>query len=813
MKQFRFWMRWSARDLRRRWLQVLATAGVIAIGVAVFAGLGGMREFREQSAQRSFDALKLHDLRVDLPEGTFAKRGEIEAAVRASGPELESAPVAQERLLVPTQIDGKPAGRDVLTPGLLIGVPVAGATAGQVDAVRAIRGEGLSDDPASRTAVLDRSYAKFYELPERGRLKLAGGQSIDYAGLGQSPQYFLITSEVGFGGESTLGVIYAPLAAVQGYAARPGAVNELVVRLAEGTDPAAAKRSLERSLVESLPGATVTLGTEEQTHTIMFRDAKNDQRMMSFFGLLVLFGASIGAFNLVGRAVEAERREIGIGMALGVPSGRLSLRPLLLGAQIALVGTLLGALLTWWIAGAFAGIYEQFMPLPIYVDSFSPNQFVRGAIVGFLLPFAATVWPVWRGVRVQPVEAIRVSERSARGGMVRAATRLKLPGGAVSQMPWRNSSRTPRRTILAVIGMGVVIGAMMALLGIMDSFNKTIDESRAQLVGEAPGRLAVTLNDVRPGGSPELERVAKSTGVATADLRLELPGMFSSPGHEPFPAVTTITDLTGGTWRPTLESGELPKTADEIVIAPKAADDLGVKIGDEVTFSTAGRDANGEATAVQLKLRVTGLVADPFRVFAYAAPALAEELGMTGAANALSVMPEMGAEPAAVQRAIAANQVVAWTRSVTADSDALSDTLDQFKGIIQVAAGAALVLAVLMAFNLAAISLEERRREYATMFAFGLPVGRALRIAAIENMIIGVLGTLLGLLIGFLAIGWMISALFADTWPEIGIIRAISPSSLVVAVLVGVVAVTVTPYLMSRRLTRMDVPSTLRVVE
>lgn len=36
---------------------------------------------------------------------------------------------------------------------------------------------------------------------------------------------------------------------------------------------------------------------------------------------------------------------------------------------------------------------------------------------------------------------------------VRVATKTKLPGGAVSQMPWRNSSRTPRRTILAVTGL------------------------------------------------------------------------------------------------------------------------------------------------------------------------------------------------------------------------------------------------------------------------------------------------------------------------------------------------------------------------
>ncbi|MBI5311004.1 MAG: FtsX-like permease family protein [Actinobacteria bacterium] len=813
MKQLRFWLRWSARDLRRRWLQVLATAGVIAIGVAVYAGLGGMREFREQSAARSFEALKFHDLRVTLPDGSFAKSGEIESAARASGPELKRALVAQERLLVPTQIDGRPAGKDILTPGLLIGLPVSGETAGKVDTVRAIRGKGMPSDPTSRNAVIDRSYANFYDLPYEGELKLAGGATIEYAGQGQSPQYFLITSDTGFGGESTLGVLYAPLPLVQGYAGRAGAVNELVVGLAEGDDPAVAKRSLERSLAKSLPGATVTLGTEEQSHTIMFRDAKNDQRMMGFFGLLVLLGASIGAFNLVGRAVEAERREIGIGMALGVSPSRLALRPLLLGGQIALTGTLLGAFLSWWIAGAFAGVFEQFMPLPFYADPFSAGQFLRGAAVGFLLPFAATVWPVWRGVRVQPVEAIRVSERSARGGMVRAATRIKLPGGAVSQMPWRNSSRTPRRTMLAVVGMGAVIGVMMALLGIVDGFNKTIEESRAQLIGDAPGRLSVALAEPLPVDSPQVAALSREKGVASIDAKLDLSGTLASEGHDPFPVVMTIADLAGGAWSPTLESGRLPKTGREVAIAPKAADDLGVSVGDSVVFTTAGRDSSGRPTEARMPMRVTGLVADPFRVFAYAPPVLADDLGLSGETNSLSVMPQPGARGSAVQRSLAENSIVATTRPVTADSDALDDTMDQFKGIIQVAAGAALVLAVLMAFNLAGISLEERRREYATMFAFGLPVRRALRIAAAENLIVGALGTLLGLLIGYLAIGWMIAELFADTWPEIGIIRHISPGSLLIAVLVGVAAVTLTPYLMSRRLTRMDVPSTLRVVE
>lgn len=99
------------------------------------------------------------------------------------------------------------------------------------------------------------------------------------------------------------------------------------------------------------------------------------------------------------------------------------------------------------------------------------------------------------------------------------------------------------------------------------------------------------------------------------------------------------------------------------------------------------------------------------------------------------------------------------------------------------------------------------------MFAYGMPVRRGLGVAAGENLIIGVLATALGILIGLLTIGWLISSLFSDTWPEIGLIRHLSLGTIITALIAGVLAVTIAPVMLVRRLTRMDVPSTLRVVE
>jgi putative ABC transport system permease protein len=60
-------------------------------------------------------------------------------------------------------------------------------------------------------------------------------------------------------------------------------------------------------------------------------------------------------------------------------------------------------------------------------------------------------------------------------------------------------------------------------------------------------------------------------------------------------------------------------------------------------------------------------------------------------------------------------------------SGALRDGLDEFAAIIWVAIAIAVVLILLIAFNSTAINADERAREHATMFAYGLPVARSSR--------------------------------------------------------------------------------------
>ena len=79
-------------------------------------------------------------------------------------------------------------------------------------------------------------------------------------------------------------------------------------------------RSRRNSPATSDLGLSATVSTRDDADAVrvLYEDIDNDQRFWNALSALVLFAAALAAFNLINRIVEAQRREIGIGMALGV---------------------------------------------------------------------------------------------------------------------------------------------------------------------------------------------------------------------------------------------------------------------------------------------------------------------------------------------------------------------------------------------------------------------------------------------------------------------------------------------------------------
>jgi putative ABC transport system permease protein len=175
-----FVLRWSLRDLRRRWIQVAAIALIIGVGTGVYSGLGSTATWRRQSNDASFAALGMYDLRVTVAAGADAPQGAM-LAVLDRLPDSTIVTDAEERLVVPTQVDASTADDTILVPGRIIGVDTSNGGPG-ITAVWVDRSDGRTLRASDRdVVVLEHNFASFYDLPPSGTVNV-GGRRLEYVG-------------------------------------------------------------------------------------------------------------------------------------------------------------------------------------------------------------------------------------------------------------------------------------------------------------------------------------------------------------------------------------------------------------------------------------------------------------------------------------------------------------------------------------------------------------------------------------------------------------------------------------------------------
>ncbi|MBK9178847.1 MAG: FtsX-like permease family protein [Acidimicrobiales bacterium] len=819
-RRVRLWVRWSLRDLRRRWVLVAAIALIIAIGTGAYAGLGSTAEWRYRSNDASYAALDAHELKVSLAEGSVVPAGDLLGVV-GSIADPDRVAVAEERLVLPTQLDASTGDEAILVPGRLVGVDVVDGGP-HVDLIEVEGGRGLDQaDDGRPVALVEAKFADTHDLPLPLSIELTGGSAgasaLEAVGWAITPEYFLVLgSSRELLSAGNYAIVFVPLATAQEITGNPDGVNDLVLRATPGTDVDALAADVERAFASRLPdaGATVLTIADDEGRRILYDDIANDQRFWNVFAFLILAGAAVAAFNLISRIVESQRREIGVGMALGARRASLAIRPMLVGVEVALLGVVLGVVVGYLLTQAMKQLFVSLLPMPVWITTFQPDVFLQAALIGLLLPVLATVYPVWRAVRVPPVAAIRTGHLATRGPS-RLLRRIRVPGGSLAQMPVRNVLRSPRRTLLTALGIGAAITVMVATFGTIDSFVFTLDTAETELLGGRPDRLIVVLDSYQPVDSPTVRAVTGSPAAADAQTILDVGALLTNDRGDELEALVEVLPLSGDGWQPRIVDAVDPADLGGragIILAEKAARDLGVEPGDVVTLRHPRREGLG-IRVVDDPVVVAGLHPLPLRPYAFMDTAAASLFGAEGVANAVQLEPAPGSTPDDTLRALFGLPGVSSVRSVASTADYLQDSMDQIIAVMQLAAALVLLLALLIAFNATSISVDERVREHATMFAFGVRVRTVVGMSMTEGLATGLLGTAFGLLLGTLVMRWVVYGLTGDTMPDLGVIAHLTPVTIATAVVLGVLAVAVAPLLTIRKLRRTDLPSALRVVE
>jgi putative ABC transport system permease protein len=386
---------------------------------------------------------------------------------------------------------------------------------------------------------------------------------------------------------------------------------------------------------------------------------------------------------------------------------------------------------------------------------------------------------------------------------------------------------TDRRARVVLTTAGVVLGVALftgcllttttATRGFEEFARETTGE--ADVVATAPGGAMQTITTPRGGelGGSVVDRLAALPGVDRVGALLGVPTVFEGPEGRTeqrvnFSVAAALIGLDlrpGATLYPVaLADGRLPADgADELVLSEKVARSLGVGVGDAVQMSTA----KGEVTL--------------------AAVGLLEPVGIGNlddvAFSSLGTARRLHGQPEAITQVAMAlddgTDTTAWlaehgTRApegtvLTDAGEALRmfrDQLGALSGAMTVLGGGLLLIAAFLIYLTLSMSVAERTRLYGTMRALGATRAQVRRVVYAEALVIGGLGTGLGLLLGIAVAAGLRAAtdrllsLFGG--PEL----VLTPWVFVVAAIVGMSVSLLSAMVPARRAARVDPAAAVR---
>ncbi len=511
----------------------------------------------------------------------------------------------------------------------------------------------------------------------------------------------------------------------------------------ELTDAEGELADARRDLTNLKRPTTYVLTREENTGYACFdNDTSIIAAISVVFPAFFFLVAALVCMTTMTRMVDEQRTQIGILKALGYGRRQIMGKYLFYSGSAALIGSALGyslgstglPLIIWEIYGIIYG----FAPLEHTV---LPGL----AAVSFAAALLCSMGATWLSCRV---ELAKEAAGLLRPKAPRAGRRVFLEYipplwrrlSFLYKVSVRNVLRYRSRLIMMVLGIGGCTALLCTGFGIRDSIGHVADDQFGEITLYD---YAVNFQEeqTRETASAYLERCGWEPGAGLLVHSGSVDVLAAGGSRSVYRIISSTGSLEGYL---DLHSGKISVPypgPGEVVLNTGLAEKLGVSVGDSVQL----RDSE----LGTLEATVSG-ISDNY-VFHYAyvsAETYQQQLGRVPEYNTLYLHSQEGTDPYAEGAALLEDQDAGSVTVIQSSREQINNMLSRLDYVVVVVVACAAALAFIVLFNLTNINITERIREIATIKVLGFYQGEVASYVFREIIILSVLGSLAGLLMG-----------------------------------------------------------------
>jgi len=344
-------------------------------------------------------------------------------------------------------------------------------------------------------------------------------------------------------------------------------------------------------------------------------------------------------------------------------------------------------------------------------------------------------------------------------------------------------------TLAIVFGVAVLFGMNALLPGVMNAFRHTMIS--------AAGKVDITLSSTsnNPFDQSALEKVNGVDGISasTGSLQrsIQIPASLGGT-TDPITGSAAIT-LTGldlasapTVRRYQVDEGRFLQEGDAYaaVIGYNLANKMNLKPGDTLQIPSALGTASLEVVGVsgQFESTTTDEVYVPL-------PTAQEILHLPGQISAIDILLQAGSDKSAVESALLSTLGSQFKIGAVMVGSELNAALDLGQKMMWLFGVLALAMAAFIIFNTFRTVVAERRRDLGMLRAVGASKRTVMQLILTESVIQGVIGTAIGLVLGYLLAWGMIQSLasIVQTYMRVELgAPAITAQNLIASILLGI---------------------------
>ncbi|MEV0916050.1 FtsX-like permease family protein [Streptomyces sp. NPDC049967] len=342
---------------------------------------------------------------------------------------------------------------------------------------------------------------------------------------------------------------------------------------------------------------------------------------------------------------------------------------------------------------------------------------------------------------------------------------------------WKTSMRNffahKGRMALSAVAVLLSVAFVCGTLVFTDTMNTTFDKLFAATSADVTvSPKTAKIDDTPENGKPEslpasvVAQVEKADGVQKAEGAVSSSAVTVVDSHNKNMGSDTGAPTLAGNWTRNdlrsmeITSGHAPRGPTEVMVDADTADKHHLKIGDELRTIAVTGDVRAKISGI-----ATFKVTNPGAAIVYLDTATAQQklLGSPGVFTQVSVTAEPGVSDTQLKKNVAtaldgsaAYKLQTQKEAADANKDSMGSFLDVMKYAMLGFAGIAFLVGIFLIVNTFSMLVAQRTREIGLMRAIGSSRKQVNRSVLLEAVLLGIVGSLLGVAAGVgLAVGLM----------------------------------------------------------